>query len=247
MMQMKCKSMTIEEAKENCQGWIVQEKIDGTRSFFDGNKFVSPERETFKNERYIHILNELKNINAVLDGEIYFPNGCVSDASIEENWSKCRYAIFDILKFRGFDTIKEPLYGRLKLIEEIVKGLKNVELINTFNGIEEGWKFVKDNNKEGLILKNPNSIYEDKRSKNWIKVKNFEEIVEEIVGYEEGKQKGAFILESGGKMSALSEDFVKQYFKLKEKGKVFAEIEFLYRTDSGKLFQPVLKRLIDKR
>jgi len=247
MMQMKCKSMTIEEAKENCNGWIVHEKIDGTRSFFDGEKFVSPERETFKNERYIHIVNELKNINAVLDGEIYFPNGCVSDCIIEENWSKCRYAVFDVLNIDGNDISNLHLSRRLFHIKSMIKNMKNVELVNTFNTINEGWNFIKKHNREGLILKNPNSIYEDKRSKNWIKVKNFEETVEEIVGYEEGKLKGAFIMESGGKMSALSEDFVKQYFKMKEEGKVFAEIQFLYRTSSGKLFQPVLKRLTNKR
>ena len=93
------------------------------------------------------------------------------------------------------------------------------------------------------------SAYVDKRSRDWIKVKNYKETTLEIVGYEEGSEKGAFILSNGGRMSALSADYVAEYKRLSAKGvnsKVFAEIEYLYKTKAGKLFQPVLKRLVAK-
>ena len=246
--QEKCEKMTIEQA-ERLVGWKVEEKVDGSRSFFNGTKFVSPERATFKNERYTHILNELKGINCVIDGEIYFPDGCVSDATLTENWKKCKYAVFDLLEIDGFNTTKLPLWCRSAMLKALVKGMVNVHFVREFKSAREGWDYAKKNDKEGIVIKNLQSAYVDKRSRDWIKVKNYHEITLEIVGYEEGSEKGAFILSNGGRMSALSADYVAEYKRLSAKGvnsKVFAEIEYLYKTKAGKLFQPVLKRLVAK-
>jgi len=241
--QEKCEKMTIEQA-ERLTGWKVEEKVDGSRSFFNGTKFVSPERATFKNERYTHILSELTGINCVIDGEIYFPGGCVSDATLTENWKKCKYAVFDLLEIDGFNTTKLPLWCRSAMLKALVKGMVNVHFVREFKSAREGWDYAKKNDTEGIVIKNPNSQYEDRRSKSWIKCKNYKECKLEIVGYENGSEKGAFILSNGGRMSALSADYVVEYKRLKAKGKVYAEIEYLYKTKAGKLFQPVLKRLV---
>lgn len=241
-MVMKCERKSVEEA-EQLKGWIVEQKLDGTRTIFKEGRLISPERQTFKNDRFGQILGDLKGVNAILDGEIYLPNGTIHSVNSKENWAKCRFAVFDVLEFDGRDLTSLPLFERQKFIPKVVNGKLYVEEVKRFNSVKDGWKEIIKQDLEGLVVKNPDGRYEDKRSRNWIKVKNYHEAVIEITGYEAGSDKGAFILSNGGRMSALSKDKVEEYHELKKKGRVFAELEYLTMTSSGKFFQPILKRL----
>jgi len=242
---MKCQKMTIKEAESRCQNYIVQMKLDGTRTIWEKGNLISPERDIFKSDRYRHIANELKGFNGVLDGEIFLPNGNLFAVSSSENWNKCRYAVFDILEYDGQNLRGIPYQDRRKLLIALIqaRNWKSIEFVKEFPSVSEGWDFVKSQDLEGLVLKSPEGSYTDTRSWNWVKVKNYHEAVIEILEHIAGSDKGRFVLANGGKMSALSPDFVEQYKKLKAKGKVFAEIEYLYLTKEKKYFQPILKRL----
>jgi len=246
---MKCESMTINEARKDHKGWIIQEKIDGTRTFYKCGVLDSPERAGLKAERFAHIQNELRKmvgIDVVLDGEIYLPNGCVHQVNASENWKKCRYGVFDVLEVGGRNLREIPFSERRSILNSLLAGCKFSDTVREFDSLEQGWNEVVSKELEGLVIKNPQGKYYDTRNWAWIKIKNYKEAVEEIVGFEEGSVKGAFLLANGGKMSALSADKVREYKELKAKGRVFAELEYLYKTKTGKYFQPILKRLVIK-
>ena len=245
---MKCHKITPDKISEIPNDWICEQKMDGTRTFWREGKLVSPERDTFKSDRFIYIFKELEGINATLDGEIYCPKGTLFDVTSRVNWSICKFAVFDIMEVNGVDLRKQPLYIRQGWLKRILesKQFKYVHLVRQFNIPSRAWEMIKKQQLEGLIFKNPEGEYEEKRSKNWLKCKNFQEAVIEIIGYQPGKGKGSFIFSNGGGCSTLSMDYVEIYNKLKENGKVFAEIDYLYKTKNNKYFQPILKKLINK-
>lgn len=204
-------------------------KVDGTQLHFVDGQLIS-NRDCVRNSRFPHIVSLLKKfgVNDVV-GEMNIPNGNIFDITSKVNWGMARYMIFDIKTSQSIEQKK-------RLIKEIVDNI-NSPLITTpiyFHTIIEGWKYVVDNNKEGLVAKNSNyDIY---------KIKKLNEAKVRIVGYEKGLQKGAFVLENGGKVSATSEAFVEKYRQLSGGNEVFADIRYQFKTPDEKFFQP---RLLD--
>ena len=128
---------------------------------------------------------------------------------------------------------------RQQILREKVTELNNPFIVpmKMFNTFQEGWKYVTDNKCEGLILRNSN---------NWFKCKLLQEEKIEIVMHEVGKDKGTFILANGSRISGTSQQFVLQYADIKNKGnKAIAEVEFCFKTQEGKLFQPRLRQIVE--
>lgn len=179
----------------------------------------------------------------------------VYDINTKFNWKKAIYTVFDILSLDGKDLRSMPLEFRRVILDKFLKSMNFQHLLlpKTFDDFKTAWNWVIANNKEGLVCKFKNSPYPitDKlldvvRNDNWIKIKNFKETEEEIVGFNKGEEKGSFTLKSGSKISALSKDIVEEYLELiKQNKKIFAE--FVYLSKVGNSFiQPILKRLVVK-
>jgi len=92
------------------------------------------------------------------------------------------------------------------------------------------WEFVEKMKYEGLIMKDENSPYVDKRSNYWFKLKRFEETELKILSWEKGKNHGTFICSDGKiddiRVSALSTKYVEDYLKMENK-EVKIEIQYL--------------------
>jgi len=240
---------------ELAQKWInhlIELKYDGTRGLYlKGDLFT--ERKIIRNDRFPQIIKALKGIDCILDGEIALSETSnVFDVSRKVNWYKAKYFVFDILELNGEDLRGLSLLKRrFILISELGKlKSKYLNLPRTFKTLKEGWDYVKKNNREGLIIKDLTStypkgdIFKGIRSKNWFKLKNWKETELEVIGHEKGSDKGTFILKDNIRISALSPKMVIEWKDLRQKGTVFAEVSYLKKTDSGKLFQPILKRLV---
>jgi ATP-dependent DNA ligase len=257
---MKAYSIDLRNAKALSNGWVFEIKYDGMRQLFIDGKLFS-EFEVDNTQKFRHIRNELDGINAVLDGEIFLENGSSIEIKERKNWSKAKYVVFDILKLGKTNLMKLPLIERRKILfslfNEKLKCGKFVKLSKGFFNFNEAWNYVLKNNLEGLIAKNLYSPYESdlnnlfkvKRSWNWLKIKNWKEAKEKIIGFEKSNStsvfsKGAFILENGTRISALSKEIVKEYENLRQFGNVFAEFYYLKKTKDGKYFHPKLKRLV---
>lgn len=63
------------------------------------------------------------------------------------------------------------------------------KLVNTDEEVLEAYQKERDKGEEGIIVKDPEGIYEPKRSYNWMKIKDCNDADLEVVGYFEGEGK----------------------------------------------------------
>jgi bifunctional non-homologous end joining protein LigD len=80
--------------------------------------------------------------------------------------------VFDLLYLNGFDLRRVPLIERKRLLEKIVKPFALLRVSEHFDsGGEELLEAARQSGLEGLIAKSVNSVYESRRSPNWLKLK----------------------------------------------------------------------------
>jgi len=110
-------------------------------------------------------------------------NGASPEHAVEEQKriGKARFIAFDILSVGGIDVISLPQRKRRKLLEKTCKEL-GLDIVPEWipgkvYSIKERYEAVTKSGGEGLMLKDRNSIYENRRSRSWLKVKRFDEEV----------------------------------------------------------------------
>lgn len=202
------------------QGWFLSEKYDGIRAIWTGKNLVSrPVKKdgVLKGKVFSYVpiwfLNMLP-IDTPLDGEIWFGRGKFQEVSglsnfkiskkitvdyLDSIWKNVKYMVFDIPNHKGSfierqDTLK-------KCIEDldIKHGINNQiiysqnEEIKDINDLEDYYKKYIENGAEGVIIREPNSLYECKRSKLMLKMKITDDNEAYVLDYQlgtEGKYKG---------------------------------------------------------
>lgn len=219
---------------------LIELKVDGSRHTFDGVT-LSSDRKINRNDRYAHIVEELKTLDVYVRGEVAIPNSNVLRLNKRESWPHAKFFIFDLYSFKGQDVTHLPVSARRKLTDLLLTehSLNHITAPQQFSSVVEGWKFVKENDAEGLVLKLDNGFV-------W-KSKYLKEEKLKIVGHETGKTKGSFIIERDGvlgKVSGTSDMFLRAYQALVEQDEQpYAEIEYSFLTEEGKPYQPRLRRL----
>jgi ATP-dependent DNA ligase len=184
--------------------YIAEEKFDGERIMvLKKGKEVTllNRRGRFKEDVYIELKEELQTLDFdfIIDGEVCSTNGLFNDLqkrALLQDAQKIAerrdsipiiFHIFDIVELNGNNLTLEPLMKRKNILEDKFLNLKTAEVCSYFQGAEEIndlWKYVVENKKEGIILKIKDSIYQFKRSNSWLKMKNFKEIEIEFNKYE---------------------------------------------------------------
>lgn len=179
--------------------WLFEIKWDGYRAVAElkgkETRFYSRNGLSY-NKAFPKIYNELVKleIDATLDGEVVvFRDGLPSFQAIQNYKSTqslpIQFIVFDCLKLNGKDLTK------LKLIErkELLKGtLPESDIIKYCDHVEEdGIALFEQATKmklEGIIAKRMDSkYYPDKRSKEWLKIKNVNVDDFKIIGWTDPK------------------------------------------------------------
>ena len=208
----------------------------------------------------------------VLDGEVVSKNfqelmKQIHRKNSTQNEDAFLY-LFDVIPLLDFKKgiYKCPFKKRVLYLKELyLKNLNKsdkIKLINsklvdldTEQGKEEFKKFNKEsiiNGYEGVMIKDPHSFYECKRSTSWLKSKPFIEISLEVVNYEEGTGRnqgklGALIAEGedDGKFfklnigSGFSDSQREEYWKKKDelKGKIIeVRADSISKSQDGKFW-----------
>ena len=203
--------------------WFVEPKMDGLRGVCirDGKgeiEFLSRTGNPIFNVD--HIIEELKTLglrNMVFDGELMGRDWgesvgvARSEKNIEgKDIKQLKYYVFDCLHKVGWDSKKvEFSYTtRNKSLINLLKdkGFKYIipvsgDIVYSLEGARSFYKKYLEQGFEGVVLKEANSIYPFKRSKNWLKWKPFDTLDLPIIGYEEGKNKNK------GKLGKLFVDY----------------------------------------
>lgn len=170
-------------------GWVYEEKYDGYRAmaYKEGARVRIISRNlkdlTRQFEEVAAAVARLRAPTLILDGEIaVFDERLVShlayiraSRSEEQILTPPVLVAFDCLFARGKDLLKEPLRRRRTVLEKELAGAEGPVLIARRLAPEglQAWAEVKAHGWEGLIAKDPASIYEPgKRTGHWIKVKH---------------------------------------------------------------------------
>ena len=160
--------------------WIFEEKYDGVRmlAYKESERVSLISRNGInRSDRYPEIARTVQGLKAdtlVLDGEvIVFDAKNVSRFQLlQQGKGTPEYAIFDCLFKDGKDLRKEPLALRRRIVESVVRseGCLRVSARLADGGIK-AFRIADQRGFEGVVCKNLRSVYEGRRSKEWLKVK----------------------------------------------------------------------------
>lgn len=219
---------------------FAQPKLDGIRciSKKDNDKvtlwFRSGKQVKSMNHIAI-ILNKVMKNGEIWDGELYLHNEDFNtlggnirrDKNINKSKAeKVEYHIYDFPRIKSGDTLLVEADSYEKRLESFSKRILNCPLVGVKTGIianEEEMKALfgefTEQGYEGVMLRDKNSPYEQKRSYHLLKYKEFDEAEFKIVDFEEGRG-----LLAGAVGSFWCELPNKQRFKAKLKGKDVTEL-----------------------
>ncbi len=173
-------------------GWVYEEKYDGYRvlAYKEGKQVRLLSRAAHdRTEAFSGIAEAvgiLKAQTLLLDGEaVAFDRRLVSRFQLlQQGKSRVVFAAFDCLYVNGRDLRKTPLAERRAQLEYVVRGADGVFPARRLgqNGLA-AYRAAKRKGFEGIIAKDGASIYEEKRSTKWLKVKVHQEEEFVIGGY----------------------------------------------------------------
>lgn len=274
--------------------YIYELKLDGVRclAYLDSG---GTELRNKRNIRVSRIYPELTNIHkqakkkCILDGELIVMNQGKPDfeeikrRALMSNKMRIELAaaklpvsitVFDILYLDGTQTTNLPLMERKKLLEKTVKENESIAISRYIE--QQGvafYQLAEQNDLEGIVAKRKDSkYYFDKRTKDWIKIKNFQDDDFVISGYIHKEEYVASIILSQYRGKSLvykghvtlgisSDDFarISGHPKLnkaplpdsagRNEGAVWLEptlvctVQFMDRSEGGFLRHPVFKGL----
>lgn len=237
---------------QNISGWVMSEKLDGIRAYWDGKQLIS---------RGGHIIHAptwfIKDYPPFeIDGELWSRRGdfenissIVRDKIPSERWRKITYNIFEVPHAKG------GLFERLAKVKPyesaIIKIIPQIP-IQSKQHLKDYLKEIESKKGEGVVVRDPHAPYIDKRTSKALKVKSFLDTECEVIGYKEGKGKYEHMM--GSLICKLPNGVVFNIgsgFNDKERlspPKIGASVTFKYKelTKYGKPRFPVFLRIRDK-
>lgn len=174
---------------QNITGWVMSEKLDGIRVYWNGKHLIS------RGGKIIHAPKWFtKNYPPFeIDGELWTKRGdfenissIVRDKTPSKEWEEIGHYIFEVPNAKGglFERLEKvkPYTGRvIKIVQQIP--LQDKKHLQSF------LKEIEQKGGEGVVVRDPNAPYVDKRSNKALKVKTFHDTECQVVGYSEGKGK----------------------------------------------------------
>jgi DNA ligase-1 len=192
------------EENIDISGWLVSEKLDGVRGYWDGRRLLS------KNGIPFHPPAEfLMNFpDFALEGEIWGGRGTfertvavVRQQKEHNGWLDLKFAVFDV------PTVDGPFVRRLtKAIDWFAKHPSPYAFVIPQKPVKDRDELKEELLKverlggEGLIVRSPNASYSEGRSRDILKVKSYQDMEATVIAHLPGKGKnenrmGALLVE----------------------------------------------------
>lgn len=187
--------MLLEQYKnQDLTGWVMSEKLDGVRGYWDGKQLISRQGNPLSPPDYF-----LKNFPPfAIDGELYSERGKFEEIagivkSFEpKGWYKLKLHVFDVPNAEG-DLFKRLDFLRNYLAENPTPHIEIIEQIPIQNQAhwQNFYRQILDLGGEGIIVRNPNAPYINGRSAQILKLKpTFDEECT-VIAHHKGKGKYA--------------------------------------------------------
>ncbi|MBO0696781.1 MAG: DNA ligase [Zavarzinella sp.] len=177
-------------------GWWMSEKLDGVRAYWDGKQLISRLGNLFHAPDWF--LDGLPTVP--LDGELWIARkafqrtvGIVRRQDKTDLWKEVKFLVFDA------PGVKDPFERRLEYLAETFESKKVPyaahhphEPCRGLEHLRTELARVEGLGGEGLMLRQPGSVYEAGRSATLLKVKTFRDADATVVGHQAGagKHKG---------------------------------------------------------
>ena len=190
----------------------IEDKLNGIRCVITKNGAFSRKGEQFF--CIDHIKDALIPLfkmypDAILDGELFNPiyknrlnkiselvsvnrkEKDISEDDIKNSKEIVQYHIYDAINY-GNCTISTHFFERKLELNKLIKNIQfcyyvSPDIANNIEDIEKALLKSKNENREGIMIKILNAPYENKRSKYFLKYKNFKDEEFEVLGFKEGK------------------------------------------------------------
>jgi DNA ligase-1 len=181
--------------------WWMSEKLDGVRAFWDGRQFLSRQGNPYHApDWFVQGLPEVP-----LDGELWIDRrkfqrtvSVVRRQDRSDHWKEVRFVVFDAPKAEG------DFESRLEFLADCLAAAKQPHALLHGHTRCKGLKHLRAElarieslGGEGLMLRQPASVYEVGRSSTLLKVKNFHDAEAVVLDHQAGKGKHK------GKLGAL--------------------------------------------
>ena len=216
----------------NPKNWLITEAIDGVRCLWTGSELLSKSGQPFVPPLFF---TEPLPRDVAIVGQLYIPaessKKCLFHAKRPDmdGWKLIHFSCFDL------PTLRKPLEDRIFQLQTIVQTV-NLPFVTTptytvcgdTENLRAELARTSVFNPNGLLIRQPGSYYDAKRSKSLLKVKKPLESTAVVTGYEPGKGKYEGLV--GG-------------FRVKtEDGKEFKLISGL--TDADRKFPPLIGAMV---
>jgi len=191
------KSLELQKATiyhdNNISGWVMSEKLDGIRGYWDGKTMRSKGGYTIQTPKYF-----IKNFPPfALDGELWIQRGkfekvqsIVLDSKPSKDWHQVTYNIFEVPYAEGNFT--QRLYKAKNWFQnhpnKYVKTIEQIQCLGK-SDLKSFQKSVEALGGEGVMIKNPKLSYFEGRSKQILKVKTFQDMEGEVLRINSGAGK----------------------------------------------------------
>lgn len=185
--------------------WIAQVKWDGVRILTYSEKQEVRLYNRKKNERtfhfpeIIHIHEYCSSTSVILDGEVIAlgEDGRPSFQQVMRrdglrNLDRIKmvaesvpilYMIFDVIYLDGEWIHNKPFQKRNEILADIITPNDHIQLVSSMSEADALFHAIKEQGMEGIIMKRTSSPYSiGKKRDDWLKVKNYRDIIAVIGG-----------------------------------------------------------------
>jgi bifunctional non-homologous end joining protein LigD len=176
------------------RAWTYEWKYDGFRAVVavvNGEAAMLSRNELDLAPRFPRVFEALKKLKAkeiVIDGEVVVldESGAPRFQLLQQSDGRERFVVFDLLYLDGEDLRRLPYLERRKRLKKALgKAPAGMFVADTLDmSGEEAIRLAADQGWEGIIAKRNTSVYEPRRSKDWLKVKAIHEQEFAIVGWQ---------------------------------------------------------------
>ena len=181
------------DEKKPITGYWMSEKLDGVRAFWNGTTFLSRNGNEFRAPEWF---TKCLPKDVQLDGELFGGRGkfqttvsVVKSSEAHAGWKNTTYEVFDI------PTVKENWENRMKAMNSLLASTpdhinvcKQEKCTGPDHVTSELDRIIALKG-EGVMLRQPGSMYVHSRSSSLLKVKRFLDCEALVKGIEKGKGK----------------------------------------------------------
>ncbi len=170
--------------------WWVSEKLDGVRAYWDGQQFLSRLGNVFVAPQWF----TAGLPNKPLDGELWLDRkqfqktvSIVRRRDQSDHWRQIRFLVFDA------PALQEPFEERMRYLQDLLQQASPEFALAHAHARCQGIAHLKEElgriealGGEGLMLRQPGSLYVAGRSSTLLKVKTFHDAEAKVIGHQPG-------------------------------------------------------------